>query len=329
MDIILRHIRQLEVDDVRHPLDIDPARGDVGGDEHPGVTGAEGRQRAFPLGLRFVAVNGDRLDAGADEVAHHPVCPVFRPGEDQHPGKSRLFEQRRQQIPLLRSRNEQDPLVDEIDRRRRRRNRHLDRVVEVLLGESSDRPRHRRREQQRLAPTRHQRHQPLQRVDETQVEHPVGLVQNQDLDRRERNGFLVDQIEQPSRRRDQDVHALREPALLRPDRDAAENDRRGERQLAAVSAETVGDLGRQLTRGAEHERSAGPRRRPFRSDEKPLQDRQCEGGRLAGSGLGNAAQVAAVEYLRDSLRLDRGRCRVALGRNSAENGRSKSKIGET
>jgi hypothetical protein len=36
-----------------------------------------------------------------------------------------------------------------------------------------------------------------------------------------------------------------------------------------------------------------------------VEDRQCEGGGLAGSGLRDADDVAALHHLRDGLRLDR------------------------
>ena len=64
VDIVFGHIRQLEIDDVRHAFHIDPARGDVGGDEHSAAARAETGERAFALRLRFVAVNGGGFDAG-------------------------------------------------------------------------------------------------------------------------------------------------------------------------------------------------------------------------------------------------------------------------
>ena len=60
-----------------------------------------------------------------------------------------------------------------------------------------------------------------------------------------------------------------------------------------------------------------------------MQDRQGEGGGLAGSRLGDAAEVAAGEHEGDGLRLDRCRCDVSLVGKGIENGREKSKIGKT
>jgi hypothetical protein len=85
VDIVFRHVRQLEIDDVRHAFDIDPACGDVGGHEHSAMAGAEAGERAFALRLRFVAVNGGGFDAGADEMPRDPVRTMLCSGEDEHP----------------------------------------------------------------------------------------------------------------------------------------------------------------------------------------------------------------------------------------------------
>jgi hypothetical protein len=60
-----------------------------------------------------------------------------------------------------------------------------------------------------------------------------------------------------------------------------------------------------------------------------LENRQCESGCLAGPGLGDAAEIAAAEHLRDGLRLDRGGYRVAFGGDRLEDGSCKSKIEKT
>ena len=42
MHIGLWHVRQIVIDDVTDPFDINTARGDIGRDEHPDLTRAEG-----------------------------------------------------------------------------------------------------------------------------------------------------------------------------------------------------------------------------------------------------------------------------------------------
>jgi hypothetical protein len=60
-------------------------------------------------------------------------------------------------------------------------------------------------------------------VDEAHVEHAVGFVQHQDLDVAQVDGLLLHVVEQPARRRDDDVHAAAQVLDLRVDVDAAED----------------------------------------------------------------------------------------------------------
>ena len=45
MNVILRHMRQIEVDHIRQRIDIEPASGDIGGNQHADTAGLEIRQR--------------------------------------------------------------------------------------------------------------------------------------------------------------------------------------------------------------------------------------------------------------------------------------------
>ena len=60
--------------------------------------------------------------------------------------------------------------------------RHFGRVGQILVGQFLDRLRHGGREEQGLALGRDQRDDPLQRMDEAQVEHLVGLVEDEDFE---------------------------------------------------------------------------------------------------------------------------------------------------
>jgi hypothetical protein len=97
-----------------------------------------------------------------------------------------------------------------------------------------------------LTLSRQQFHDTLQGMDEAEVEHSIRLVENQDLDPRQGERFAVDEVEQAPGCRHQNVDTRRKPPLLSPDRDTAEHDRSGERQLAPIGAEALGDLAGQL-----------------------------------------------------------------------------------
>ncbi|MNP82286.1 hypothetical protein D3C76_1808800 [compost metagenome] len=57
MDIVLGDYRQVEVDHQRHFLDIQPARGNVGGDEEVHLPRLEPLQRTQARRLRLVAMD--------------------------------------------------------------------------------------------------------------------------------------------------------------------------------------------------------------------------------------------------------------------------------
>ena len=75
MHIRLRDIRNFVVDDVLQFINIDPARGDVGCDEHTRFLQLEIIERALPGILRFVAVDGFGFDVVFLEVLATTSAP--------------------------------------------------------------------------------------------------------------------------------------------------------------------------------------------------------------------------------------------------------------
>jgi hypothetical protein len=73
VDVSLRDVRQLIVDDVRHLIDVDAAGGDVGRHQRSHPRHAQVRERMLALGLTFVAVDGGNADARRTEVTGDPV----------------------------------------------------------------------------------------------------------------------------------------------------------------------------------------------------------------------------------------------------------------
>ena len=145
-------------------------------------------------------------------------------------------------------------------------------------------------------------------MDEAHVEHPVGFVEHEYFDAVELHGAVRHQIEQPPGRRHQHVDAMGERAHLRIDVYAADGERNGRAQVAAVGLEAVDDLRRKLPRRAQHQHAAALGQRAMPVVGEVIEDGQGESGGLAGSGLRDADDVATLHHLRDGLRLDwRGR----------------------
>src|SRR5215472_3369902 len=99
---------------------------------------------------------------------------------------------------------------------------------------------------------------------------------------------------------------------LRSHRHPANCQRSPDAQMTPVGTETVEDLTRKLPRWAQHEDAATlTHRRPGIGGET-MEQRQGEGGRLAGSGLSNSDHVAARHDDGDRLLLDRSSGGVVL-----------------
>src|SRR5688572_11529748 len=119
VDVVLGHVGNVEVDDVRQRLDVDAASGDVGGDEHAKATVLESLERTSALRLRAVAVDALARDSAPLEEVGEPVGPVLGAGEDDGVGDDVLLEQTQQEMRLEVVPHLVDRLLDAARRRRR------------------------------------------------------------------------------------------------------------------------------------------------------------------------------------------------------------------
>jgi hypothetical protein len=156
--------------------------------------------------------------------------------------------------------------------------------------------------------------QPAHLRQEAQVEHAVGLVDDDLLDEREAHRIGLDQFAQPARRADEDVDALRKRFLLRRDRALAGHDEGAEDESLDEPRKLLLDLRRELPGRADHERPK-PRARIDASPaaggrgiaKQALRERKPEGDRLAGAGRRERDDIAAGEARGEGERLDRPR----------------------
>ena len=226
-------------------------------------------------------------------------------GEDQHLLPLVGFDQVRQQRRLAALVHRMHPLGHRGRRGIARGHRDFHRVVDDALGQVADLLGEGGREQQVLTLRRQHLEDAADIVDEAHVEHAVGFVEHQHLERLERHCLLLVQVEQAPGGGDKNVHAGLQLGDLRVDLDPAEDHGAGQRQVLAVGLDAFADLGRQFA-------GRGQDQRPHRAAVgalglgKTLQNRQGEAGGLAGAGLCCGHHVTAVEYGRDGLGLNRG-----------------------
>ncbi|KOT24528.1 DEAD/DEAH box helicase domain protein [Burkholderia mallei] len=332
--VVLGELRQVVVEHVRDAGDVDPARGDVGCDEHAHAALAQRADRAVARALRQVAVQRGRLEAGVGEAAGELVGVDLGRGEDDRLIERDIAQQVIEQAILVIA------VVDVVHGLRDVRARFdllrdLDalRILQQTVRERADLAVERRREQHRLARRGRRRDDRVDVVDETHVEHAVGFVEHEHLQFGQIDAAALEVVEQAPRRRDEDLRVLREQHQLLAVRDAAEDaDRAQAAQVLAVRRRGRRHLHRELARRREDEQ-AGARdglraaaaalaRLPFARRARLLRLRllqlrealdrgQHERGRLAGARRARHEQVAAGDAGRNRALLHGRRLHVA------------------
>jgi hypothetical protein len=208
-----------------------------------------------------------------------------------------------------------DQLAHVLGRGIARRDLDGGRVAQERLRQVADLLREGRREEQVLAPVREELEDPPNVREEAHVEHPVCLVEHEDLDAPEVDRPLADMVEQPPGRRHQDLDTCAEGLDLRLDRHAAIDHGRAQRNGPAVGPDAGVDLHRELAGRDEDQdpdRVARGREAGVGVLSHPIEDREHECGGLARSGLGCREEVATLEDEWDGACLDRRRGVIAL-----------------
>ena len=97
VDVVGRHERHVEIDDVTERLDVDAARGDVGRDQHAQLAGLEVGERRGALRLRAIAVDPVGRNPAPDQVFAQAVGAMLGAREHERLAHVAALEQRREQ----------------------------------------------------------------------------------------------------------------------------------------------------------------------------------------------------------------------------------------
>jgi hypothetical protein len=263
----------------------------------------------------------DRLDAHprAAQDPLHAVRAVPRPCEHEGVFDLLVGQERFQELGLGGLFHVIQPMVDVFGGRGNGSDLDPDRITEQGARKADDLRRHRGGEHQGL-PLRGKFLDDAADVeDEPHVQHPVRLVQDEDLDGGQVDEPLSHQVEETAGRGDEDIHPFLQRLLLGPLADAAVDDGVPHSGVAAVGGETFPDLHGQF-----------PCRREDKGPDDPaspdgpappgetVKDRQRESGRLSCAGLRRAQEVFPLEDAGDRLLLDGGWDRVVHFLNGPE-----------
>ena len=131
---------------------------------------------------------------------------------------------------------------------------NLRRLLE-LVGQLFDFARERGGEHERLPFLRQRFHDLADRRKKTHVQHPIGFVEHEKFDAGKIGNALPHQIDQPARRRHDQIDAGTQRLDLRTFAHSAENRRHAQRKMFRVSAHVLLDLHHQLTRRRDHQRA--------------------------------------------------------------------------
>ena len=294
-------------------IDVEPARGDVGRDENLRGVLAKTTQHAIALFLREAAVNRFGLVAASAERLGQLVDLRARAAEDdrrrrhlhiEHAGEGRglvltLHDVRH--LAHARTFPRRDGLVGDGD---------VNGVTKMSFGDGEDAASHRGGEERRLPFAWNSLENLLELLGEAHVEHLVGFVEDERLDRAQRERRTADMVERASWRRDDDVDATTQRAKLELDGLAAVDRENARVERAAVPMHRFGDLHRELACRDENQ-SARSALVGLRASKDDASRGSAKAAVFPGPRRRLPKHVAAMEQRRNGLALDLRRLFIA------------------
>ena len=314
----------VEVDDQADAVHVQASGGDIRGHQHIKGAGAQPLHQALALALRHVTGDRGGLDAPARQLDGDVLGSGLGPHEDdgglgvgdgQHPGDG---------ADLVAEGDHRVGLVDGGDGGGRPGDLDLNGLVKVLARHGLDGRRHRRGEQGGAPIGGKRLRNRLHVLGEAHPQHLVGLVQDEVAHVVELKRTLVNEVDDAPGSADDDLGA----ALERADLGAVGGAAVDGHHLQSAGAgghvsDGLGALERELAGGGQNERLNDVVARV-----DGVEQRKPEGRRLAGSGLGDADDVAAGQQNRDRLLLDGGGGHEAHVGDGLEQVTGKTQVGE-
>ena len=303
VDVGLRVLGHVVVDDEVEGLDVEAAGRDVGGHEHVDLAGLEVLDDFRPLGLGQVAHDVLAVPAVDLETARELLGHELLVAEDEGALGLLALEEAEEEGELFVAAHVVELLGHEVDGDVLGLDADLDGIDHVFPGEVLDPEAEGGGEEEGLAVLGlgQVAEELPDVVDEAHVEHAVGLVDDEEAHVAEEHLALGDEVLDAARGADDDLDVVAEHVDLGAVAHAAVE---GAALYVEVLAELLGfalDLGGELAGGREDEDLAAVL---LVDGHDALEDRDEEGGGLAGAGLGLGVDVLAREGVGEDLFLD-------------------------
>ena len=328
MDVGFNHLGEVVIDHETKSRHIDPARRHIGGDKDAEFTLLETAKHLLADILAHVAVKG----VGANPLVRQPGRQLVRAKPCAHENQG-LFarhpvELAEKNVTLVGIAYQHGTLADGVDGFTGAFGLDRHRIGQEGLGKAFHLVRHRGREEHRLTRRRQRLENAPDGRQETQIDHLVALVEDEMLDVVEIDLAAGHQILEASRGRDKNVDTLFQRTELVVIPFAADDGQIAHLQTAGKRLDAVRHLVGKFARRHKHKDAGAPWRACLAFLEKTVEQRQKIGGRLAGSGLRKANQVAPLEDHRDGIALDRRRNGQPLRGNVVDNAWRNAKLEE-
>ncbi len=296
VDIGLGDIRELEIDDMRELIDIDPTCRDIGRDEDTDFFVLESCECCLAIILGFIAMDSFRWYTCEIEVFHDFIGSMFCPREDKYSLNIFIFQDIFEEVLLIVLIDEVHALTDHMSRTRWRSDFDFRRIGEDISGEVDYSRRHGRREEERLSLARKLGDDLLHIMDESHIEHTICLIEYEEFDLPKIDESLLHEIEQSTWSRDQDIDPFWERIDLTMLAHTSEYHLRSEVRIASIVCEALFDLDRELSCRSEDECTdrTSPRDFPILLVHE-LDYRKGERCRLPGPCLCDSEKVSSCE----------------------------------
>ena len=312
MDVIVAVLWDVVVDDVRDAADIDPASHHVGGDEQSDRAIAELAHHSVACCLSKITVNERRLLQPTTEPAKDFFGTALGACEDDRLLRPFLDEQSDQDRELSIVIDGDVVLVDGVAAHRV--DRHVDpfRLLHVALSESFDRSWQRGGQEQRLSIRRAAPQNSLDVGTETDVQHSVGFIEDDDFQMVQDETATLHQVNHTTGRSDHDLSTTLQLIHLSSERSSTDAAGRRNFVIGRESDGFVGNLLAEFSCGSEDQRLS-----PLIVEVHSFQDRQDKRCCLAGTGAGLSDAIASRHGDRNEGGLNRA---GGLESNLAEHG---------
>ena len=309
VDVVLRVLGQVVVDHMADRGNVQAAGGDIGGHQDPYLPCLELLEELFPFLLGDVPGEGSAFDVVGQQRIGHVFSGMAGVDKDEHPVGVDLFQLVDQERQLFLVAGVVAGFHHLVRNHLVAVNLDFHRVVHVLIGQFHDAIGQGggKEQVQPLVRGRHPAQQVPDIPDEPEVEHAVRLVQDGNIGMLEGEQVLTIEVDQASRGADQDIVVARKHVFLLLVAGAAVHQSDGQFREPVEQQGIPVYLDRQLPRGRKYQCPGfallvSGQRFP---GQQPVAAGQQERDGLAGSGLGLACHVRAVQGVGKRLRLDR------------------------